>query len=58
MRLKNKTAIVTGGGGAIGRAVSFKLAGEGAGIALFERDKESSCRLFRELELGGNEAMR
>ncbi len=55
MRLKNKTAIVTGAGGAIGRAVSLKLAGEGSRIALFESNKESSYRLSRELESCGNE---
>jgi 2-hydroxycyclohexanecarboxyl-CoA dehydrogenase len=34
--LKNKTAIVTGGGQGIGRAIVLRLAEEGCNIALFD----------------------
>ena len=34
MRLKNKVAIVTGGGRDIGKAVSLKLAAEGARVVI------------------------
>ena len=36
MKLKGKTAIVSGGGGAIGRAIALKLAGEGANVAVLD----------------------
>lgn len=36
MRLKDRTIIVTGAGGGIGRAISLRLAGEGADLALFD----------------------
>ena len=36
MRLKGRTIIVTGAGGGIGRAISARLAAEGASLALFD----------------------
>jgi NAD(P)-dependent dehydrogenase (short-subunit alcohol dehydrogenase family) len=36
MRLKGRTIIVTGAGGGIGRAISLRLASEGADLALFD----------------------
>ena len=41
MRLKNKTAIITGAGGGIGRAISSSLAGEGANLVLLDTSDES-----------------
>jgi len=43
MRLKNKVAIVTGGGRDIGRAVSLKLASEGARVVVNFANDESSA---------------
>ncbi len=40
--LKNKTAIVTGGGGGIGRAVSQRLAEEGCKVAVLDRDQAAA----------------
>ena len=41
--LKDKIAIVTGGGGGIGRAICRRLAEEGCGVAIFDID---AARLF------------
>lgn len=57
MRLKNKVAIVTGACGAIGEAVSLSLAGEGAKIAVFDRDSELCGRVSGRLALMGNESI-
>lgn len=40
--LKNKTAIITGGGGGIGRAVSQRLAEEGCKVAVLDRDQAAA----------------
>lgn len=40
--LKDKTAIVTGGGGGIGRAVSQRLAEEGCKVAVLDRDQAAA----------------
>lgn len=40
--LKNKTAIVTGGGGGIGRAVSQRLAEEDCKVAVLDRDQAAA----------------
>ena len=47
MKLKDKVAIVTGGGRGIGREIALALAGEGADIALFDINEEvlnSTCK--------------
>jgi len=38
MKLKGKTAVVSGGGGAIGRTIAMRLAGEGADVAVLDID--------------------
>ena len=40
MKLENKTAIITGGAGVIGRAAAELFASEGARILLADRDPE------------------
>ncbi|MEH6633762.1 MAG: 2-hydroxycyclohexanecarboxyl-CoA dehydrogenase [Halopseudomonas aestusnigri] len=41
-RMKNQTAIVTGGGGGIGGATCHRLASEGANVAVFDRNREAA----------------
>jgi glucose 1-dehydrogenase len=54
MRLEGKTAIVTGGGRNIGRAISKLFASEGAQIAIFDIDEERAKGVVEEVvELGG-----
>ena len=42
MRLKNRVAIVTGGGQGIGRAICLRFASEGAHIAIAEQNRETA----------------
>ena len=54
-RLSEKTAIVTGGGKGIGRAISLRFASEGAKVAIWERDLESADEITRTIrEQGGD----
>ena len=55
-RLQGKTALVTGGGRGIGKAISLKLATEGAHVILaWVNDHESACKTAAEIsELGGS----
>ncbi|RMD95737.1 MAG: 3-oxoacyl-ACP reductase FabG [Calditrichaeota bacterium] len=56
--LQNKVAIVTGGGRDIGRAVSLKLAQEGAAVAVNYRSSETAAQqVVQEIEGLGGKAM-
>ena len=57
MRLKEKVAIVTGGGGAIGRSICLKLAGEGAKVAVFDLTEECGNKVVGELHQAGADAI-
>ena len=52
-RLRGKTAIVTGGGTGIGRAIALALGREGASVAVLGRRREPLEGVIRELEQGG-----
>jgi 3-oxoacyl-[acyl-carrier protein] reductase len=53
MGLDGKVALLTGGAGDIGRACARALAGEGARIAIADRDAEAVRRVVREIEALG-----
>ncbi|MBW2057396.1 MAG: 3-oxoacyl-ACP reductase FabG [Deltaproteobacteria bacterium] len=57
MRLKGKKAIVTGAGQGIGRSIALKLAGEGADVAVAERNPETGEGTRRTLVDLGREAL-
>ena len=48
-RLENKVALITGAGRGIGRAIAYKMAHEGAMVALAEIDFESAQNIAEEL---------
>jgi NAD(P)-dependent dehydrogenase (short-subunit alcohol dehydrogenase family) len=55
MQLQGQVAIVTGAARGIGLAIARRLALEGAGVALFDRDAEAVVRAARVLQdAGGN----
>ena len=49
MRLKDRIALVTGGGSGIGRAIAHRFAGEGARVVVNDVNKESAERVAGEL---------
>ena len=57
MDLKEKTAIVTGGGRGIGRAIALALASAGASVAVFEREAAAAAETASAVERAGGKAM-
>ncbi|MCZ7661750.1 MAG: SDR family NAD(P)-dependent oxidoreductase [Thermoleophilia bacterium] len=57
MGFSGKVAIVTGGGGGIGRATALALAREGAKVTLVDLDRELGVQTVRLIALAGGEAM-
>jgi len=56
MLLKGKTAIVTGGGRGIGRAIARKLAGEGAAVLVASRSSKEIDAVAAEIQQVGGRA--
>jgi len=54
--LKNKTAIVTGGGSGIGKAISVLFAAQGAHVHIFDLDEEGSETVVQEIINEGGKA--
>lgn len=54
IRFENKTAVVTGGGSGIGRAISSLFAESGAYVCILDYDKEAGQSACDEIEAGGH----
>jgi 3-oxoacyl-[acyl-carrier protein] reductase len=58
VELKNKTALITGGGTGLGRAVTLKLAKEGMNVAIiYSRSKDDAEKTARDAEAFGIKAI-
>ena len=57
MRLTGKTAIITGGGRGIGRAICLRLSQEGAAIVVAECDQPEAKQVAAEIEKAGGSAI-
>ncbi|MGL4290384.1 MAG: SDR family oxidoreductase [Phreatobacter sp.] len=57
MRLKDKVAVITGGGSGIGRASALKFASEGARLCLVDRDEAGADETAAMIIAAGGEAM-
>jgi FlaA1/EpsC-like NDP-sugar epimerase len=55
-RFTAKTAVVTGGASGIGKAIVERLAGEGAHVAIFDRDQKALDAVAKQLASFGVEA--
>ena len=55
-RFEGKLAVVTGGGAGIGRAISKRLAAEGAIVAIFERNLDAAKAVIEEIEAASGQA--
>ena len=54
--LSERVAVVTGGASNIGRAISHVLAGEGARVAILDRDEDMAERTAGEIVAAGGDA--
>ena len=57
MKLKNRIAIITGGGKGIGAELSLKLASEGAKIVIAEMDVPNGEHIARKIKENNGEAI-
>ncbi|HEV7333618.1 MAG TPA: glucose 1-dehydrogenase [Flavisolibacter sp.] len=55
--IQNKTAVVTGGGSGIGRAIATVLAGAGAVVHIVELNRDAALQVVQEIESRGGRAI-
>src|SRR5438067_2077151 len=55
--LQDKVAIVTGGGGGIGRAIARRLADEAVVVGIFDRDARTANETVRVVQQAGGRAL-
>ena len=57
MRLRDRTAIVTGAGQGIGQSIALKMAQEGADVVIAEMNPDTGTRTAKEVEALGRKAL-
>lgn len=55
-RLDNKTAIITGGGSGIGRAIATVFAQQGAAVNILDMDEQGAANVVKEITTAGGKA--
>ncbi|MEN6469461.1 MAG: SDR family NAD(P)-dependent oxidoreductase [Smithella sp.] len=58
LKIKDKIAIVTGGGNGIGEAVVLRLASEGVKVIVADLNSEAAQKVARAIQAGGGDALR
>jgi len=57
MKLEGKTALITGAGKGIGRAIALRFAGEGASVVIAEIDQAAGRAVAEEITSAGGKAL-
>ena len=57
MRLRDRNAVVTGGGSGIGAAIAHRFADEGAAVAIVDEDGDAARTVAGAIEAGGGRAL-